>query len=100
MVTTAPWVAGCGGAGEAESGAADPHGPVPAGNVSDLATGVPRVLDQSVVVYRDALGVYAMSTICTHNRCDISKGGVIDAAGEMIVQADVKVSADQRTPIA
>jgi Rieske Fe-S protein len=44
-------------------------GPVAAGNVADLSVGTWRAVGESAVVGRDAQGVFAMSTVCTHARC-------------------------------
>jgi cytochrome b6-f complex iron-sulfur subunit len=45
-----------------------PSGPIAAGKASDLAMGALHVLGQ-VAVGRDAHGLYAMSTVCTHAGC-------------------------------
>ncbi len=60
-----------------------PSGPIEAGNVSDLAEGdVKQVPEASVLVGRDAGGVYAMTAICTHLGCDTSgPDGTVDADG-------------------
>ena len=56
--------AGCGAAG---SGDPASFGEVSAGNVGNLLDGVLRkVLAESVCIVRDAGGVYALTTICTH----------------------------------
>jgi Rieske Fe-S protein len=72
-------------------------GTVPAGNLSDLAVGdIKPVQGVSAFVARDAGGVYAMTTICTHAGCDLSggvssdqitcpcHGSVFDANGNVI----------------
>jgi Rieske Fe-S protein len=62
--------------------AAGPTGPIPAGNVSDLATpslqGVPG---ESVAIGRDAGGIYALSLICTHAACDMESQGEVSPSG-------------------
>lgn len=62
-------LSGCGGEPEA----------LDAGNIADVQLGVAKVLGGPAVVLRDAEGVYAMSTICTHQQCDIRHDGVITA---------------------
>ncbi len=50
-------------------------GTISAGNISDLAVGdIRAVAGASVFIARDAAGVYAMTTICTHAGCDLSSG--------------------------
>ena len=59
---------GCG-----PSGGELPSGNIAAGNTSDLAVGKLRLVSPwSLVVGRDASGVYAMDLICTHAGCDMS----------------------------
>jgi Rieske Fe-S protein len=57
-----------------------PTGPVSAGNVSALDVGALLVMS-SVVVGRDANGVYAMSGVCTHAGCLLGDGSRTLAAG-------------------
>jgi nitrite reductase/ring-hydroxylating ferredoxin subunit len=57
-----------------------PTGPVSGGNVSALDIGTMLVI-ANVVVGRDAIGVYAMSAICTHEGCFVSDGPKTIAAG-------------------
>jgi Rieske Fe-S protein len=72
--------AGCGG--EDEEGQSEASGPVPAGNVSDIPVGTVRVAGgKAVVIGRDQAGLYAMSTICTHQRCNMAKSGSISSGG-------------------
>ncbi len=52
-----------------------------AGNVSALPVGSLQAVGNSLCVGRDAGGVYAMSTICTHAGCDISGQGTISSSG-------------------
>lgn len=57
------------------SGAPEPVGDVTAGNVSSLQEGtVMSVPGSPVFVGRDSNGLYAMTTTCTHNGCDMSSG--------------------------
>jgi len=37
--------------------------------------------EASVAIGRDAAGLYAVSTICTHQGCDIRSSGTVDATG-------------------
>ena len=50
-------------------------GDVSAGNASDLAVGeIKAVSGSPCFVARDSSGVYAMTTTCTHEGCDMSGG--------------------------
>ena len=54
-------------------GCGPPPGPAGVGNVSDFAVGdVKQVEASSILVGRDAGGIYAMTAICTHAGCDLS----------------------------
>jgi Rieske Fe-S protein len=77
-LAASPVLAGCGGDGG--GGQTEAEGPVDGGNVADLELDSPHELAQPVVVIRDADGVYAMTTICTHQQCDISQSGSISTA--------------------
>jgi Rieske Fe-S protein len=68
------------GAGCGESTGSPPTGPVSGGNVSALAVGSMLVMS-NIVVARDADGVYAMSSVCTHAGCLLSSGSRTIAAG-------------------
>jgi Rieske Fe-S protein len=60
---------GCAGAGGGEV----PTGSIGAGNVSALSSGQLKVVSPySLVVGRDASGLYAMNLLCTHEGCDMS----------------------------
>jgi len=50
-------------------------------NVKDIAVGSLGVFKPGVALGRDAGGLYAMTTICTHQQCDISKDGTVSASG-------------------
>ena len=68
----------CGGA----TGQLPASGPVPAGNVANVAVGsLTTVANQPVVIGRDARGLFAMSTICPHEACNIRNDGSISASG-------------------
>ncbi len=58
-------------------------GPVSGGNVKDVPVGhFAFVPGRPVVLARDADGLYAFSSICTHQGCDIaSEGSIITATG-------------------
>jgi Rieske Fe-S protein len=49
-------------------------GPVEVGKVSDFEDGLTIVEGKSVIVGKDADGLYAMTAICTHLQCDMSEG--------------------------
>jgi len=57
-----------------------PTGPVAAGNISALSVGALLVMS-NVVVGRDAVGVYAMSGVCTHAGCLLPEGAGTIAGG-------------------
>jgi nitrite reductase/ring-hydroxylating ferredoxin subunit len=68
----------CYGGADGETGQQPATGSFPAGNVKDLSVGsIVPVADKPVVIARDAAGLYAMSTICTHQQCDIRKSGAV-----------------------
>lgn len=57
-------------------------GVVSAGNVSSVAMNSLSVVSgESLAIGRDANGVYALSTICTHQGCDMSLRGDISYQG-------------------
>ncbi len=57
-------------------------GAVSAGNVSGLPVGSLRALsDAPVIVGRDADGIYAMTSTCTHEGCDMAADGSVGADG-------------------
>lgn len=67
--------AGCGGGSDPGSSTA-----IPAGKVSDYAVGaLQSFATWSLFVGRDAGGLYAMSSLCTHQGCDMA--GVTTATG-------------------
>lgn len=56
-----------------ESGASEATGSHAAGNVRDLPLPTIKPLPGvPLVIARDAAGVYAMSTLCTHAQCDMN----------------------------
>lgn len=71
-------LAGC----SAPSGAPQAFGDVGAGNVSALAVdSIASVPNAPAIVGRDAAGVYAMTSICTHQGCDMNVDGTITSSG-------------------
>ncbi len=77
---TSTLVIGCGDDGGGQSEAS---GSFSGGNTKTLAVGVITAISgQPVVIARDAKGVYAMSTICTHEQCNMnSSNGEIANTG-------------------
>ena len=68
---SASFVVACGDNG----GQSEASGTFAAGNVSALSVGTIKAIDgQPLVIARDAGGIYAMSTICTHEQCDMNGG--------------------------
>jgi nitrite reductase/ring-hydroxylating ferredoxin subunit len=68
------------GCGNPEGGNLPPI--IPAGAAADVAPGSLRVVDgTSAAVGRDSAGIYALSLVCTHQRCDIADSGSVSAAG-------------------
>jgi nitrite reductase/ring-hydroxylating ferredoxin subunit len=78
--TASTFVIGCGSDG---GGKSEASGTFSGGNTKTLAVGsIVAVSGQPVVVARDTMGVYAMSTICTHEQCDMnSSDGEITNTG-------------------
>jgi Rieske Fe-S protein len=73
-----PIVIACGGGGPGQSEA---RGTFSAGNVDSLSVGHPIELGEPVVVVLDSKGLYAMSTICTHQQCDMRSDGSVSSSG-------------------
>jgi len=59
---------GCGGSNA---------GPVDAGKLDDYVTGVLKYIGSGVAVGKDDEGLYAVSTICTHQDCDMGEEGTV-----------------------
>jgi nitrite reductase/ring-hydroxylating ferredoxin subunit len=57
-----------------------PGGQLAAGNISALPVGTLLVMD-SIAIARDADGVYAMTTVCTHQGCQVQDAMQTIAAG-------------------
>ena len=78
VVGGAATVFGCSSSG----GASQASGTIAAGNVSTTAVGkLTFVPGAPLVLGRDASGLYAMTSICTHQDCDMRSSGSISAAG-------------------
>jgi Rieske Fe-S protein len=71
------------GCGDDGGGQAEATGTFSGGNVKDLAVGsIKAISGQPAVIARDAKGLYAMSTICTHEQCDMNgSNGTISSTG-------------------
>ena len=53
-----------------------------AGNVSAIPVGTLRAIaGNPVMIGRDAGGLYAMTTLCSHAQCDLKSQGTISASG-------------------
>ena len=75
--------AGVLGACSSSAGGGQPEafGDVTAGNVSALAANTIQVVPGApAFIGRDSGGVYAMTTTCTHQGCDLAAGIIIDTA--------------------
>ena len=56
-------------------------GQVPAGTPDELGVGELRVIPGTAgAIARDAGGIYAMSLICTHANCDMTKNGSVSSS--------------------
>ncbi len=76
VLGTACVTAACGdGTGKPEA-----SGAWAAGSAHDLS-GLRPVPGAALVVARDDRGIYAMSAICTHQRCDMIEDGQVTATG-------------------
>jgi cytochrome b6-f complex iron-sulfur subunit len=70
---------GCNGGGDSSPEA---FGDVGAGNVSELAVGsIQAVSNAPAYIARDASGLYAMTSTCTHAGCDMIASGAITSQG-------------------
>jgi cytochrome b6-f complex iron-sulfur subunit len=66
----------------ANSTDAEAFGTVSAGAVAELSVGTLKAIDNApAYVGRDAGGIYAMSSTCTHEGCDMIADGSVSAAG-------------------
>src|SRR5512142_904478 len=68
-------IASCSGNNDS---APEAFGDVSAGNVSELQVGMVRAVPGApVFVGRDSAGVYAMTSTCTHQGCDMASDGTV-----------------------
>lgn len=73
VVATLP-LAGCG----LPTGQAEAAGQFGAGNVNDISVGQLKPVGQApLLLGRDVAGLYSLSTICSHQACDIRDSGEI-----------------------
>lgn len=83
--TAAIPVVGCAAAdpsGGGRSSDPEPFGDVLVGNVADIAEDTLRpVPGEPVIIGRDADGLYAMTSTCTHEGCDMIADGHVNAQG-------------------
>ncbi|GAC1570815.1 MAG: hypothetical protein NVS3B20_23680 [Polyangiales bacterium] len=69
---------GCG----SSAGQSSARGPIAAGKVKDVPpNSLAPVADQPVALGRDAGGLYALTTICTHEQCNMRSDGAISTSG-------------------
>jgi Rieske Fe-S protein len=111
------------GDGDGGGGMTEPPGPISAGNVANVAVGSLRALS-GVILGRDADGLYAMTSVCTHQGCTVRvsgttiscpcHGSAFDAVGavtrgpaasplrhfQVTVAADGSVTIDPTVPVA
>ena len=61
-------------------------GPIAGGTLTDYPVGSLKAVPggEALAVGRDADGLYALSTICTHSECDMTTDGTIDASGTLV----------------
>jgi nitrite reductase/ring-hydroxylating ferredoxin subunit len=69
--------AGCSGSDEPE----DARIPVAGTNVRDVPVGFLGTTGTRMLLGRDAGGLYAMTSVCTHNQCDLTVYGTLSASG-------------------
>lgn len=55
--------------------------PMAPANARDVAVGFVGVVRPGVLLGRDAGGLYAMTSTCTHNQCDLTNYGTFGASG-------------------
>ena len=77
--TVAAGVTGC--ASSADDSASSGGIPAAATNVRDVPVGSLGSTGSRILVGRDAGGLYAMTSVCTHNQCDLSVYGTLTDSG-------------------
>ena len=77
--TVAAGVTGC--ASSADDSASGGGIPAAATNVRDVPVGSLGSTGSRILVGRDAGGLYAMTSVCTHNQCDLSVYGTLTDSG-------------------
>jgi cytochrome b6-f complex iron-sulfur subunit len=82
LCTTAAMGATLGCAGSNSGSDPEAFGTVSAGNVSDLPVGtLQAIANAPAFIGRDAEGLYAMTSTCTHEGCDMTADGEVSASG-------------------
>lgn len=72
----------CFGCSNASSADPEAFGSVTAGNVADLPVGTLQAIDGApAFIGRDERGLYAMTSTCTHEGCDMISDGSVGAGG-------------------
>lgn len=71
--------AGCSSSDETSSSAK----PMAGSNVKDIKVGSLGIVRSTVLLGRDAGGLYAMTAVCTHNQCDMTRYGEFSGSGLM-----------------
>jgi nitrite reductase/ring-hydroxylating ferredoxin subunit len=62
-------------------GGSTPKNPMAGTNTKEVPVGTLGVLSAGLILGRDAGGLYAMTAICAHQQCDITKFGTIGPDG-------------------
>ncbi len=77
--TVAAGVTGC--ASSADDGGGSGGIPAAGTNVRDVPVGSLGSTGSRILLGRDAGGLYAMTSVCTHNQCDLSVYGTLSDSG-------------------
>jgi cytochrome b6-f complex iron-sulfur subunit len=80
-VATGVIQAGCSSSDEPGSGGSDGAIPAAGKNVRDVPVGSLGNAGSRILLGRDAGGLYAMTSVCTHNQCDLTVYGTLTASG-------------------
>lgn len=70
-----------GGCSDADEGGGSEGIPVAGTNVRDVPAGFLGSTGTRLLIGRDAAGLYAMTSVCTHNQCDLIRFGTLSASG-------------------